>query len=406
MEPGGHDPGGMQMGGGSDFGYVSDFGSDHDHHGHGDHGHGDHGHGDHGDHFGGDGGDHGDHGDHGHDHHGGHNSLKGLIGRLLGLDRDAGSLGGGGESGNDHGHHHGHDAGQAPSQSAMYTNVLAGISLSEAFKGIRVTPNFLYLCLFAGFFGWLFVVYWIRHNEPMANQVLGGETGRAHTSYDDRILLNSVKQAMPIRTSPKFGEIYTPNAPKLPEGQPTQQQLLSTAAAQPQEMANATNQFASHFIGQQLKQAAGTSSALSLGQALAPGNFGGGQSQPMLAPLAQMGQMAPHGQPFMPPGGAQGGHRLASYAQPASTLRHHGFAQPMPQQYAGNAYNGGMSPYGGQVGVPLMPPVYGAMPQQPAPLMAAPHGLVSAPQQFGIARHAVVPVSQGDGLRLKTVINH
>ncbi|MBC7999171.1 MAG: hypothetical protein IAF58_14575 [Leptolyngbya sp.] len=392
----------MEPGGGSDLGYVSDFGNDHDHHGHGDHGHGDHGHGDHGDHFGGDGGDHGDHGEHGSDGQSGQNSLKGLIARLLGLDRDAGSLAGGGDSSSDHGH--GHDAGQTPSQSAMYANALAGISLSEAFKGIRVTPNFLYLCLFAGFFGWLFVVYWIRHNEPMANQVLGGETGRAHTSYDDRILLNSVKQAMPFRTSAKSGEIYTPNAPKLPQSQPTQQQLLSTAAAQPQEMSKASSQFASQFIGQQLKQAAGTSNALSLGQALAPGGFGA-QTQSMLSPIAPMSGMAPQTQPFMP-GTAQAGHRLASYAQPASTQRHHGFAQAAPQAYGGRAYNGAVSPYGGQVGAPLMSPAYAAMPSAPAPLMEAPHGLTGVPQQFGTARHLVVPVAQGESLRLKTVINH
>ena len=184
MEPGGSEPGGFNSTGGQDFGYVSDFGFDHDHHdGHGDHGHGDHGF----DHFGDDhGGDHDQDHDHDSDHQqkGQGQGLKGLIARLLGLEKDAGALGGG-EAGT-----HAAEPGAPPSQSVMYSNALAGISLSEAFQGIRVTPNFLYLCLFAGFTFWLFVVYWIRHNEPLANQVLGtysantrhtvDEIGRAH----------------------------------------------------------------------------------------------------------------------------------------------------------------------------------------------------------------------------------
>ena len=83
MEPGGSEPGGFNSTGGQDFGYVSDFGFDHDHHdGHGDHGHGDHGH----DHFGDDhGGDHDHDQDHDrdHNHQGQGQGLKGLIARLL-----------------------------------------------------------------------------------------------------------------------------------------------------------------------------------------------------------------------------------------------------------------------------------------------------------------------------------
>jgi hypothetical protein len=359
MEPGsgGSEPGGFNGTGGNDFGYVSDFGFDHDHHdGHGDHTHGDHDHG-HGDHFG---DDHG--GDHDHDKEQGQNGgqsngLKGLIARLLGLEKDAGALGGG-ESGGEAAAQSAGSSGQTPSQSVMYSNALAGISLSEAFKGIRVTPNFLYLCLFSGFTFWLFVVYWIRHNEPLANQVLG--TGPMHTRsvVDDRRLLNSVKDAMPFRTSQTFGDIYTPNTPHVPPVQPMdhalmmgmnnakplhahagmgggqqslQQKLLSTAAQQPYQMRTSTASFANQYVNQAVSQATTQSYPL--------------QAQPQH--YAPMQQIPPH-----------------SYQMPAVQNQQYSYPQAMP------------------------------------PLMQAPNGMGPALQQFGSA-------SSGDNQvpRLRTMVS-
>lgn len=370
MEPGGSEPGGFNSTGGQDFGYVSDFGFDHDHHdGHGDHGHGDHGF----DHFGDDhGGDH-DH-DHDHDHdssHQGHNQgLKGLIARLLGLDRDAGALGGG-EAGGEAGHGHGAEPGTSPSQSVMYSNAVAGISLSEAFQGIRITPNFLYLCLFAGFTFWLFVVYWIRHNEPLANQVLGTYSSTTRHAVDDRRLLNSVKDAMPFRTSSTFGDIYTPNVPHLPAIKPIdqelmmkannakplpqhsmsgaapqtlQQQLLNTAARQPYEMSAATSRYANQFVNQSVNQAQ------------------------MQAGFPQ----APHQ-----------GYPAPSYAGSyPNTIATAGSYYAMPQQQ--------------MVGQPIYPVA-------PQPLLTAPHGMGEAQQQFGTA--AQMPYQSGIPARQRTMIN-
>lgn len=396
MEPGSVEPAVFNNTGGSDFGYVSDFGFDHDHHG--EHGHGDHGH---GDHFGDDhgGGDH----DQDHDHHqNSGSSLKGLIARLLGLDKDASALGGA-EAGSEAGSHSGSDHGAPPSQSVMYSSVLAGISLSEAFRGIRVTPNFLYLCLFAGFTLWLFVVYWIRHNEPMANQVLG--TGAVNTRHtmDDRRLLNSVKDAMPFRTSSTFGDIYTPNVRHVPPVEPLdqmlmqrasnarplqakepgqstpqnlQQKLLSTAARQPYEMSAATSQYANQYVNQSVNQAA----------------MQAGYPQAQAYPPAQ--QFPPQ-QP------------IASFAPSAS--RQQGYPQANQQVYSGYANTNKIATAGSfysmpQQGMqpPTVYPAYPAYPVQPYPLMAAPKGLGEAQQQFGTAGQMPPDAS---GARVKTLIN-
>ncbi|HIA50871.1 MAG TPA: hypothetical protein EYN91_02115 [Candidatus Melainabacteria bacterium] len=385
MEPGGSEPGGFNSGG-QDFGYVSDFGFDHDHHdGHGDHGHGDHGF----DHFGDDhGGDHDHDQDHDHDssHQGQGQGLKSLIAKLLGLDKDAGALGGG-EAGGEAGSH-GAEPGAPPSQSVMYSSALAGISLSEAFKGIRVTPNFLYLCLFSGFTFWLFVVYWIRHNEPLANQVLGTYNNTTRHAVDDRRLLNSVKDAMPFRTSSTFGDIYTPNVPHVAPVKPIdqelmmkannarpmpahsmpgaapqtlQQKLLSTAARQPYEMSAATSQYANQFVNQSVNQ-------------------------------AQMHAGFPQAQV----------QRQTSYST--------------GNQYsAGNQYQAyGQSPYAGSYPNTIATAgSYYAMPQQAAgqpmypvaqPLLAAPHGMGEAQQQFGSAM-PMTPYQNAAPTRLKMMIN-
>lgn len=88
---------------------------------------------------------------------------------------------------------------------------LANFKATSLFRGVNITPAHLMLCLFLFFFFWLFVVYWIRHNEPLANQVLGSPHAFAPTALHDRHLINSVKGAYPVHTSPTSGQIWTPH---------------------------------------------------------------------------------------------------------------------------------------------------------------------------------------------------
>lgn len=144
--------------------------------------------------------------------HGGHNFLS----QLLGLNQDHGAHGAHGHG--QHGLHHAHEhaAHGGPSQSAGWNSALQALKLSDALQGINVTPNFLFLVLFVGFTGWLFVVYWIRHHEPLANTVLG--TGAAHsaTAEADRRLVAGIKRTLPVRVSKDSGDIYVPGATTAP----------------------------------------------------------------------------------------------------------------------------------------------------------------------------------------------
>jgi hypothetical protein len=87
---------------------------------------------------------------------------------------------------------------------------LQSLKLSDALQGINVTPNFLFLLLFLGFAGWLWVVYWIRHNEPLANSVLGTHTAQSTTTHADRSMLAGIKKTLPVRTSNNMGDYYVP----------------------------------------------------------------------------------------------------------------------------------------------------------------------------------------------------
>jgi hypothetical protein len=128
-----------------------------------------------------------------------------LVSQLLGLNQDHqganGSFGGG--------------AGQIPGTAGSKSkfNSASRLKLSDALHGINVTPNFLFLCLFMGFVAWLYVVYFIRHHEPLANSVLG--TGAAHsaTTESDRRLIANIKRTLPVRTTDAT-DFYVP----IPEG--------------------------------------------------------------------------------------------------------------------------------------------------------------------------------------------
>jgi hypothetical protein len=127
---------------------------------------------------------------------GAHSSLS----QALGLDQ------------NGHGHAGGMHGGAdgAPSQSSGWNSALQSVTLSDALQGLYITPNQLHLLLFLGFIGWLFVIYWIRHHEPLANDVLGMRAVSAQMTAQDRQLLAGTKYAFPESTNSETGDIYVP----------------------------------------------------------------------------------------------------------------------------------------------------------------------------------------------------
>jgi hypothetical protein len=84
------------------------------------------------------------------------------------------------------------------------------MKLSDVFQGINVTPNTMFFMLFMGFFLWLYVIYFIRHHEPLANQVIGTGAGYSATAAADRNLVAGIRHAVPIRTGPGTGSVYVP----------------------------------------------------------------------------------------------------------------------------------------------------------------------------------------------------
>lgn len=75
---------------------------------------------------------------------------------------------------------------------------------------------FYVMCIF-----WLFIVYWIRHHEPLANSVLGRGAAKYETAAADRRIIDNCRDATPIRTSqsqayyaPMPNQFHDPNAQK------------------------------------------------------------------------------------------------------------------------------------------------------------------------------------------------
>lgn len=161
----------------------------------------------------------------GHDHgghlHAGHGGDGASVAQLLGLnDHPHGHHGVLGhlfsqDGAHGHGGHHHHHVGQfstTPQGSISWSSALRSMKLSDALQGIYITPNMLFLFLGLGFALWLYVVYWVRHHEPLANQVLGTSLGRSVAARADRQIVNGVKNAFPVRTGPTTGMIYVPNS--------------------------------------------------------------------------------------------------------------------------------------------------------------------------------------------------
>jgi hypothetical protein len=139
---------------------------------------------------------------------GGDSPQHNFLTHLLGLDHDAHGHGGGDGL-------HGDMAQHMPSHSAGWNSALQSIKLSDVLQGINVTPNFLFIVMFFGFIAWLFVIYWVRHHEPLANSVLGISAAHAPTANADRQLLAKTKFAFPNGTCESMGDIYVPGVPDV-----------------------------------------------------------------------------------------------------------------------------------------------------------------------------------------------
>lgn len=137
-----------------------------------------------------------------------------LISHLLGLDQEQS---------------------RSSSANAHVIAFIRNIKISDLFQGVKFTPNFMFFLLFLGFFLWIFVIYWVRHNEPLANQVLGTPKGDVHKTAVDRQLVAGIKNAFPVQTSNSTGEIYVPGSTPLP-AQPSSQQAMQVQPMSAQAM--------------------------------------------------------------------------------------------------------------------------------------------------------------------------
>lgn len=159
-------------------------------------------------------------------HHGGHMMHSGYGGDGFGISHNfdlQGAQSQGflshlfGTDGIDH-QHAGHGIGhhipvdQTPQGSVSWTSALRSVKPSDVLQGLTITNNVWLLIMFFGFFAWLAVVYFVRHNEPLANTVLGTGGAYSTTALADRQLVAGMKNAVPIRTGSSTGAVYVPNS--------------------------------------------------------------------------------------------------------------------------------------------------------------------------------------------------
>lgn len=104
----------------------------------------------------------------------------------------------------DHGIHDGHHGHASPGFANSANNTFTwssvmkqGLNWSNLTSGMRVTPNMLFLGLFVGMGVWLFVVYSIRHNDPLARQSAMHQAIRS--DHPDAALVDRIYNATPIR---------------------------------------------------------------------------------------------------------------------------------------------------------------------------------------------------------------
>jgi hypothetical protein len=126
--------------------------------------------------------------------------LHGFLAHLFGLDHD-------------HGHDgHGHSTGAHAHfpRSSIWVSALKGMKLSHLFEGLHFTTNCWQIVLFLGFIAYLFVIYWIRHHDPLASEVMGNRVMQGDVA--DQRIVDATKVAIPIKSSYDTGSIYVPSS--------------------------------------------------------------------------------------------------------------------------------------------------------------------------------------------------
>jgi len=109
-----------------------------------------------------------------------------------------------------HGQHHQR---RIPSQFSIWMTALQHMRLSKALEGIHVSNNAGLLILFLGMGIWLFVVYAVRHHDPLAKQITTGANKAlsVRRQIDERVV-SSMRGALPVHMSSDAGTIFVPGS--------------------------------------------------------------------------------------------------------------------------------------------------------------------------------------------------
>jgi len=99
---------------------------------------------------------------------------------------------------------------QAQQKPGTTTNYTGKVKFTDIFKGFKMTVNGITALFFIGYALWLVVIYVIRHNEPLANQVIGTPNAGAPLSHHDRLIVGGAKNALPINATGHQG-FFTPD---------------------------------------------------------------------------------------------------------------------------------------------------------------------------------------------------
>lgn len=131
------------------------------------------------------------------------------------------------DSGYDHGGDHSHGSGEShiyhdSAGDLLNYNLLGGdiqyYNFQNLTEGLRISNGIRFSVLFIAFAGWLYIVYFLRHHEPLKHQAIGMSSVSTVTTPQDKSIVASIKNCFPLKTSADFGTLYVPT----PEDTPTE----------------------------------------------------------------------------------------------------------------------------------------------------------------------------------------
>jgi len=136
------------------------------------------------------------------------------------MSHDGGSGGHGDQGGSHSGQ--GHGFGDFSNADIIGSDI-ENINWSTLFSGLKVNTGVRFIIVFAAFSCWLYVIYWIRHHEPLSNQVIGVSVPQSSTLAADRSIIARVSKVFPFQTPALVsGSFYTPTpGAAAPSPQPT-----------------------------------------------------------------------------------------------------------------------------------------------------------------------------------------